>query len=423
YEEYETLATAGRIHIFKKIKAVDLWKKMIAMLFETGHPWITFKDPSNIRSPQDHVGVINSSNLCTEIMLNTSADETAVCNLGSLNLAKHITNGKLDSDLMENTVKIAIRMLDNVIDLNFYPIPEARNANMKHRPVGLGIMGFADTLFALDIPFDSEECEDFADESMEMIAKCAISASSELAKERGAYQTFQGSKWDRGIFPVDTLDILERERGEKIAIPRSGKLDWKNVRDSVKQFGMRNSNCLAIAPTATIANIAGVFPSIEPIYKNLYVKSNLSGEFIINNPYLVSDLKKLKLWNEEMIEEIKRQDGSIQNISTIPQNIKEKYKETFEIDAQRLIRIAGRRGKWIDQSQSLNLFAKGASGKGISDMYFYAWELGLKTTYYLRTLAASGIEKSTIALERQARPITETAPLCKIGDPACEACQ
>lgn len=508
YCEYEKMADEGKIHLFKKIKAADLWRKMISMLFETGHPWITFKDPCNIRSPQDHAGVVHSSNLCTEITLNTSAEETAVCNLGSVNLAKHIrsmapgkkatsqeenmsikqeigglknvdhaenmdysaenidhsreqaTRNIFDKELIEDTVRVAMRMLDNVIDINFYPTIEAKNSNLKHRPVGLGIMGFQDALYILDINFDSEQAIEFADESMEVIAYHTILASSELAKERGAYSTFKGSKWDRGLFPIDTLKLLEDERGEKIDVARGEKLDWKPVREAVKKHGMRNSNCMAIAPTATISNIAGCFPSIEPIYKNLYVKSNMSGEFTINNPYLVEDLKTIGLWNQEMSDEIKRNDGNIQNIDVIPKALRNKYKETFDIDEQHLMKVTAHRGKWIDQSQSLNVFIKGTSGKKIANVYQYAWSLGLKTTYYLRSLAASGIEKSTLTLERQHQPIHETTAdtvmfpnlinkeqeksvqtanaqslfteandtskfiaACKINDPDCEACQ
>lgn len=397
YSTYEKMVTEGNIRLFKTMKARDLWKKMITMLFETGHPWITFKDPCNIRSPQDHVGVVHSSNLCTEITLNTSKDETAVCNLGSVNLVYHIKDKKLNQELVASTVKTAMRMLDNVVDVNFYPTKEAAYSNIKHRPVGLGIMGFQDALYLMDVNFDSEACVSFADESMEVVAYHAIMASSEIAKEKGTYETYKGSKWDRGIFPVDTIALLEQERGLPIDMLRGGKLDWTPVRESVKKYGMRNSNCMAIAPTATISNIAGVLPSIEPIYKNIYVKSNQGGEFIIVNDYLVEELKANKLWDYEMLGKIKYHDGSIKDISEIPAHIKEKYKEVFEIDPVWLIRAAAYRGKWIDQSQSLNIFFKGTSGKDISNLYLYAWEAGLKTTYYLRTLAISQVEKSTVS--------------------------
>ncbi len=409
YAAYETMAKEGALRLTKTLKARDVWKKMITMLFETGHPWITFKDPCNIRSPQDHAGVVHSSNLCTEITLNTSKDETAVCNLGSVNLAKHVKNGRLDEAQIRATVSTAMRMLDNVIDINFYPTPEARHANLKHRPVGLGIMGFADALFLLDIPFDSEGCVAFADESMELISYFAILASSELAKERGAYESYKGSKWDRGIFPVDTIALLENERGMRIDVPREGRLDWTPVKNHVKEFGMRNSNCLAIAPTATIANIAGVFPSIEPTYKNIYVKSNQGGEYIMVNSYLVEDLKKLKLWDYEMLGKLKYHDGSLRRIQEIPDEIQNKYKETFDIDPVWLVRAAAYRGKWIDQSQSLNVFFKGTSGKDISNIYMYAWAMGLKTTYYLRTLAASQVEKSTVSTAEYGSTHTRTA--------------
>ena len=388
YAHYEGLAREGKIHLTKTIKARDLWKKMLAMLFETGHPWITFKDPANVRSPQDHVGVVHNSNLCTEITLNNSPEETSVCNLGSVNFARHIKDGKFDHELLADTVTTAMRMLDNVIDVNFYPTKEAQHSNLRHRPVGLGIMGFQDALTLMDIRFDSPQCVQFADESMEAVSYYAIFASSKLAQERGTYQTYVGSKWDRGIFPVDTLDLLEKERGEKIDIPREGKMDWRAVRESVRQFGMRNSNCLAIAPTATIGNISGATFSIEPCYKNIYVKSNMSGDFIIINPYLVEELKKENLWDYEMLGKIKYHDGSIQEIHEIPDTIRGKYKEVFEIDPTWLIRAAAHRGKWIDQSQSLNIFYRGTSGKVLNDVYLLAWSLGLKTTYYLRTLAA-----------------------------------
>lgn len=395
YEKYEEMADRGEIKLFKRMKARDLWKRMLSMLFETGHPWITFKDPSNIRSPQDHAGVIHSSNLCTEITLNTSAEETAVCNLGSINYPKHIINGVFDTEMVRNTVTTAMRMLDNVIDINFYPTIEARNSNVKHRPVGLGIMGFQDALYMLNISFSSEECVAFADSSMEIISYHAILASTDLARERGAYQSFKGSKWDRGIFPVDTIALLEAERGETTHIDHTEQLDWNVVREAVKQYGMRNSNTMAVAPTATIANIVGSVPGNEPIYKNIYVKSNISGDFVIVNPYLVEDLRKIGLWDSEMLSAIKYNDGSVADIPSVPVELKQKYKETFEIDMRWIMKAGARRGKWIDQSQSLNIFFSGTSGKEISDLYMYAWEIGLKTTYYLRSLAATQVEKST----------------------------
>ncbi len=396
YEKYEEMADRGEIKLFKRVKARDLWKRMLIMLFETGHPWITFKDPSNVRSPQDHVGVVHSSNLCTEITLNTSAEETAVCNLGSINYPKHIIDGVFDKEMVRVTITTAMRMLDNVIDLNFYPTVEARNSNMKHRPVGLGIMGFQDALYMLNIPFASEECADFSDSSMEIIAYYTILASTDLARERGAYQSFKGSKWDRGIFPVDTIALLEEERGISTGIDTTAQLDWNVVREAVKQYGMRNSNTMAIAPTATIANIAGSVPGNEPIYKNIYVKSNISGDFIIINSYLVEDLKKIGLWDNEMLGAIKYNDGSLKDIPSVPVELKQKYKETFEIDMRWIMKAGARRGKWIDQSQSLNIFFSGTSGKELSELYTYAWEIGLKTTYYLRSLAATQVEKSTV---------------------------
>lgn len=396
YEHYERMADEGKIRLFKRMPAKDLWRKMLTMLFETGHPWVTFKDPSNIRSPQDHVGVVHSSNLCTEITLNTSAEETAVCNLGSINLGRHIVNGQLDMPRLQYTAMTAMRMLDNVIDLNYYPTVEAKNANMRHRPVGLGIMGFHDALYQIGINFDSDSAMEFADASMEAISYFAIYASSQLAKDRGAYSTFRGSKWDRGLLPIDTLDLHEQERGVNIPVPRTSRLDWTPVRDSIKQFGMRNSNCMAIAPTATISNIAGSIPSIEPIYKNIYVKSNQSGDFIVVNEYLVRELKTRGLWNPQTLALIKYHDGNISAIPDIPQDIKDRFKEVFQIDPRWLIKAAAYRGKWIDQSQSLNIFYAGKSGKEISEIYLHAWDMGLKTTYYLRTLAVSQVEKSTV---------------------------
>jgi ribonucleoside-diphosphate reductase alpha chain len=396
YLGYEEKARNGQIKKHKVLSARQLWRKMLTRLFETGHPWVTFKDPCNIRSPQDHAGVVHSSNLCTEITLNTSAEETAVCNLGSINLSRHLDGSKLDRELLAATTKTGMRMLDNVIDVNYYPTPEAKVSNMRHRPVGLGIMGFQDSLYAMDLSFDSPAAIEFSDNMMEFIAYHAILASSELAKERGTYESYQGSKWDRGLFPLDTLQLLEEERGMKVEVNRNESLDWTPVRESVRKHGMRNSNTMAIAPTATISNIAGCLPSIEPIYKNIYVKANISGEFTIVNSGLVEDLKGMGLWNTEMLEQLKYYDGSIQLIPGVPKELKEKYKEAFEVESECLIKHAAVRGKWIDQSQSLNIFMGGATGKALDDTYFAAWHAGLKTTYYLRTLAASQIEKSTL---------------------------
>ena len=402
YVEYEAMVDTGVIEQFKRINASDLWKKMLMMLFETGHPWITWKDPSNIRSPQDHVGVVHNSNLCTEITLNTSDDETAVCTIGSLNFAKFVTldengNARFDHELVASATRSAIRMLDNVIDLNYYPTEDARRGNTRHRPVGLGVRGYHDALYALGINFDTPEALAFADESMEVVAYYTILASSELARERGTYSTYKGSKWDRDIFPQDTIDLLEKERGEEIKLKRGGKLDWTPVRDHVKQYGMRNSNTMAIAPTASTANLVGCIPCVEPIYKNIYVKSNKEGEYVVLNKYLVEDLKKLGLWSPAMLNRIKYADGSVQDIHDIPLVLREKYKEVFEIDPRWLIEAAARRGKWIDQSQSLNIFYNGTSGRELSEAYFLAWEMGLKTTYYLRSLGASQVEKSTVS--------------------------
>ena len=458
YEEYEEMARRGEIKQFKIVDAVKLWRKMLSMLFETGHPWITFKDPCNIRSPQDHIGVVHSSNLCTEITLNTSEDEIAVCNLGSINLGRHVIDGKLDAELIEKTVRTAIRMLDNVIDINFYPTKEARNSNLKHRPIGFGLMGFQDALYKLDINFDSKDAIEFADRSMEIISYYAILTSSELAKERGTYESYNGSKWNRGIFPIDTIDLLEEERGMKIDVSRDEKLDWTPVRKHVKEFGMRNSNVMAIAPTATIGNISGAYPCIEPIYKNIYVKANVTGEFTIVNHYLVNDLKKLNLWNDEMLAQLKFNDGNLNKIGSIPDKLKDKYKEAFDIEATTLIDLAAVRGKWIDQSQSLNIFIKGVSGRKLDDAYMHAWTKGLKTTYYMRGMAATQIEKSTLDAQKYGftqkrdneniktedivvqddsikissiavKPaitvpeVKEKPKLCLIEDPDCEACQ
>ena len=436
YEEYERMADKDEIRLFRRVRAVELWRKMITMLYETGHPWITFKDPCNVRSPQDHVGVVHSSNLCTEITLNTSMDETAVCNLGSINLACHIEDGKINHERLKYTIKMAVRMLDNVIDLNFYPTPESRHANLRHRPIGLGVMGLQDALYLLNLAFDSEEAVRFSDESQEFISYHAILASSELAREKGAYSTFPGSKWDRGIFPVDTLDLLEAERGLATGVDRRSHLDWTPLREHVKKHGMRNSNTMAVAPTATIANIAGSVPSIEPIYKNMYVKSNFSGEFTIINKFLVMDLKDAGLWDDDMMEKIKYHDGSVQNIAAVPEALRARYKEVFEIDSIWIVKHAAHRGKWIDQSQSVNIFTTTKSGKTISDVYVAAWKMGLKTTYYLRTLGASSIEKSTLdskakkftagaahVAEPETVPASQVKSACSIMDPTCEACQ
>ncbi len=405
YIEYEKLADNGKIALYKRMKANILWRKIITSLFETSHPWIVFKDPANIRSPQDHVGVVHSSNLCTEITLNTSKDETAVCNLGSLNLSKHITGGALDIDMLRRTVTTAIRMLDNVVDINYYPTVEAKNSNMKHRPIGLGIMGYQDALYQLNMNFDSEEAVRFADESMEAISYYAILASSAIASEKGSYESFKGSKWDRGILPMDTVALLENERGILIDVPKTSKMDWQAVRESIRKNGMRNSNCMAIAPTATISNIADCYPSIEPIYKNIYVKSNMSGEFTVVNSHLVEDLKSLGLWNKTMLGKIKEHDGNIQHIESIPKKLKDKYKEAFDIEPEWLIRAAAYRGRWVDQSQSLNIFTSTNSGKRLAEIYIYAWRMGLKSTYYLRTTAATSIEKSTIEITNKAKMV------------------
>jgi ribonucleoside-diphosphate reductase alpha chain len=401
YLQYEEKADKGEIKLHKKIEALTLWRKMLSMLFETGHPWITFKDPSNLRSPQDHVGVVHSSNLCTEILLNTSADETAVCNLGSVNLVRHVGPNGLDLSLIEKTVKTAVRMLDNVIDINFYPTAEAKNANLRHRPIGLGIMGFQDALFAQRISYASREAVAFADESMEAISYYAILASTELAAERGSYGSYKGSKWDRGLLPIDTLKILADERGGDLDVDTASKLDWKVVRDAVKKHGVRNSNTMAIAPTATISNITGVSQSIEPAYKHLYAKSNLSGEFIVHNTFLVDELKKLDMWDEDMIDDLKYFDGSIQEIERIPEDLKKVYLTAFEIEPEWLIECGSRRQKWIDMGQSLNLYIAEPSGKKLHDMYLSAWRKGLKTTYYLRSLGATQIEKSTTDINKR----------------------
>ncbi|MGH7198516.1 MAG: ribonucleoside-diphosphate reductase subunit alpha [Candidatus Omnitrophota bacterium] len=437
YEEYEAMAKEGKIKRVKVVSAVQLWRKMLSMLFETGHPWMTWKDPSNIRSPQDHTGVVHSSNLCTEILLNTSKNETAVCNLGSVNLVAHTFPKGIDRELLHDTVKTAVRMLDNVIDINFYPTAEARNANLKHRPVGLGVMGFQDALYIQNVSYASSQAVEFADESMELVSYYAILASIELAQERGAYSSYQGSKWERGFLPVDTVDHLEKERGGFLKVDRTARLDWAPVRDLLKKHGIRNSNVMAIAPTATIANIVGVSSCIDPTYKNIFVKSNLSGEFTVANEYLVQDLKARGLWDREMINDLKYFDGSIQEIARIPQDLKMKYPTTFEIDYEWIIEAASRRQKWIDMGQSLNLFLAQPNGKKLNDMYMFAWERGLKTTYYLRSMGATRIEKSTLdvnkygdsvgqkAKDRQLPSAADAAKVqCSIEKGEnCEACQ
>ncbi len=397
YLDYEAKAAGGELKLFKKIPAAQLWRKMLTMLFETGHPWITFKDPCNIRSPQSHVGIVHSSNLCTEITLNTNEDEIAVCNLGSVNMPAHldVATGKLDLEKLKRTVGTAMRMLDNVIDLNYYSVNKARNSNFKHRPVGIGIMGFQDCLHMLRIPYGSQAAVEFSDRSMESIAYTAYSASADLAEERGPYSTFKGSLWDRGIFPHESLKLLAEERGGYVETDLSSTLDWDALRKRIQDVGMRNSNCIAIAPTATIANITGLSQCIEPTYQNLYVKSNLSGEFTVTNEYLVEDLKKLGLWDEVMMSDLKYFDGTLAKIDRIPQEIRNLYATAFEVEPKWLVECAARRQKWIDQSQSLNIYMAGASGKKLDETYKLAWLRGLKTTYYLRTMGATHVEKST----------------------------
>lgn len=426
YVYYEQKAREGSLKLWRTIQAKELWRKVITRLFETGFPWITFKDPCNVRSPQDHVGVVHSSNLCTEITLNTSADETAVCNLGSVNLAKHFKDKVFERELFSKTINTAMRMLDNVIDLNFYPTVEGKNANMRHRPVGLGMMGFQDALFLQELNIESQEALEFANNVTELYSFNAIKSSIELAIERGAYSSFNGSKWERGLLPLDTIDLLEKERGLTIEQDRKSSLPWHELRSLIKKHGMRNSNTMAIAPTATISNMAGCSPCIEPIYSNLFVESNMLGEFTLVNKYLVSDLKKLNLWNKEMLDMIKYYDGSIQQIPMIPESIKKKYKTSFEIDPFWLIELESVRAKWVDQSISHNIFVKGATGKLLSDIYCAAWKKGLKTTYYLRTMAATQIEKSTLDSSygfTQKRVYTEMSKACSLENPDCESCQ
>ncbi|KUM01913.1 ribonucleoside-diphosphate reductase subunit alpha [Chromobacterium subtsugae] len=440
YTAYEARGERGELKVYKRIPALSLWRKMLTMLFETGHPWVTFKDPCNIRSPQQHMGVVHSSNLCTEITLNTNDDEIAVCNLGSVNLAAHLkADGSLDGDKLQRTIRIALRMLDNVIDINFYPVKKARNSNLKHRPVGMGVMGFQDCLHIKRVPYGSNAAVEFADESMEMVAYYAYLASTELAEERGRYPSYSGSLWDRGVLPHDSINLLAAERGGYLEVDRTERMDWNLLRDRIKQFGMRNSNCLAIAPTATIANIIGVSASIEPTYQNLFVKSNLSGEFTVTNEYLVRDLKAAGLWDEVMVADLKYFDGSLGQIDRVPAELKAIYATAFELDPRWLVEAASRRQKWIDQAQSLNLYMAGASGKKLDELYKHAWIKGLKTTYYLRTLAATSAEKSTgrggelnavssgnsqqaPAAEVDNTPATD-AKFCSIDNPDCESCQ
>ncbi|HXF16866.1 MAG TPA: ribonucleoside-diphosphate reductase subunit alpha [Burkholderiales bacterium] len=437
YCEYERRARTGELKLFKRVPALTIWRKMLTMLFETGHPWITFKDPCNIRSPQQHVGMVHSSNLCTEITLNTSDTEIAVCNLGSVNLLAHMKDGKLDQEKLKDTVSTAMRMLDNVIDINYYAVNKARNANFKHRPVGLGIMGFQDCLHEMRVPYGSREAMEFADRSMEAVAYHAYWASTELADERGRYSTYDGSLWSKGILPQDSLQLLTEQRGGYVDVDKSSGLNWEPLRARIRQFGMRNSNCLAIAPTATIANIVGVSASIEPTYQNLYVKSNLSGEFTVTNEYLVHDLKKLSMWDEVMIADLKYFDGSLAKIDRIPQEVRSLYATAFEVDPVWVVEAGSRRQKWIDQAQSLNIYMAGASGKKLDETYKLAWTSGLKTTYYLRTLGATSTEKSTVrGGQLNAVPTDgglsgagttqaaiEDAKFCAIDNPECEACQ
>jgi ribonucleoside-diphosphate reductase alpha chain len=455
YVAYEAKATRGEIKPSRTVEASDLWRKMLTMLFETGHPWITFKDACNVRSPQQHAGVVHSSNLCTEITLNTSDTETAVCNLGSVNLRQHLKDGKLDHDKLKRTIATAMRMLDNVIDINYYAVKKARDSNMRHRPVGLGVMAFQDSLYALRIPYASDAAVQFADESMEAISYYAYWASTELARERGQYSSFKGSLWDKGILPPDTLDMLAQARGGYVEVDRSSTLDWDALRKKIAADGMRNSNCVAIAPTATISNIIGVDASIEPCFGNLSVKSNLSGEFTVINSYLVRDLKALGLWDDVMVMDLKHFDGSLSPIDRVPQEIKQLYATAFEVETRWLVEAAARRQKWIDQAQSLNIYMAGASGKKLDETYKLAWLRGLKTTYYLRTMSATHAEKSTVtagrmnavssgndaqgstkmssALEAAAAAAHAQMELasnaatdikfCGVDDPTCESCQ
>ena len=424
YEAYEEQTRSGKLKLFKTVKAQELWRKMLSMLFETGHPWVTFKDSCNLRSPQQHAGVVHSSNLCTEITLNTGPEEIAVCNLGSVNLAKHLRNGKLDTKKLRRTVRTAVRMLDNVIDINYYSVPQARNSNMRHRPVGLGVMGFQDALYQLRLPYGSEAAVEFADRSMEAVSYFAIEASSKLAKQRGRYASFSGSLWSRGILPINSLKLLQKERGgDYLDVNFDSTMDWDALRSKVQIDGMRNSNVLAIAPTATIANITGVSQSIEPTYQNLHVKSNLSGEFTVVNPYMVRDLKALGAWDKVMVADLKYYDGSLKSIDRVPPELKQLYATAFEVAPRWLVDAAGRRQKWIDQAQSLNLYVAEPSGKKLDIMYRMAWLRGLKTTYYLRTLSATNTEKSTLERSTLNSVAPAAGAACAMDDPECEACQ
>jgi len=431
YTHYEAEAAAGEIKNFKQMPAIDLWRKMLGMLFETGHPWITFKDPCNIRSPQGHVGTVHSSNLCTEITLNTSDSEIAVCNLGSVNLAAHTNENGIDHEKLEQTITTAMRMLDNVIDYNYYSVGKARASNLKHRPVGLGLMGFQDALYKMRIAYASEQAVEFADRSMEAISYYSIKASSDLAAERGSYASYPGSYWSQGILPIDSIDKLEQERGGFLTVDRSSTMDWNSLRQQVQTVGMRNSNTMAIAPTATISNICGVTQSIEPTYQNLFVKSNLSGEFTVSNWHLINDLKLANLWDNVMVNDLKYYDGSVQNIDRIPEDLKQLYATAFEVDPRWLVEAASRRQKWIDQGQSLNLYMAEPSGSKMDNLYKLAWVRGLKTTYYLRSIGATHVEKSTMDNHQESKlnavqssaSATAAPTACSLLDPDCEACQ
>ena len=432
YTEYEKKAETGEIKHFKTVEAKDLWRKILSMLFETGHPWVTFKDPCNIRSPQGHVGTVHSSNLCTEITLNTNEDEIAVCNLGSINLPQHIDEGKINVEQLKSSITTAIRMLDNVIDINYYPVPQAENSNKKHRPIGLGLMGFQDALYKLGISYDSEEAVEFADKSMELISYFAIEASCALAEERGTYETYKGSLWDNGIFPLDSINLLAEQRGSDFIDQNTEKtLDWDKLKEKMSKHGIRNSNVMAIAPTATIANITGVSQSIEPTYQNLFVKSNLSGEFTVVNPYLIEELKKEGLWDEVMLSDLKYFEGSLKQINRVPEHIKNKFKTAFEVEPRFIVEAASRRQKWIDQAQSLNLYIANVDGKKLDITYRMAWYKGLKTTYYLRSMGATATEKSTVERSslnavqsnQEVQAASQAPSACSILDPDCEACQ
>ena len=424
YARYEAMAERGEI-MHKKVRAVNLWRKMLSMLFETGHPWVTFKDPCNLRSPQQHTGVVHSSNLCTEITLNTSEDEIAVCNLGSINLPQHMTaDGQINAEKLQKTIRTAIRMLDNVIDINYYSVPQARRSNLRHRPIGMGVMGFQDALYIKGVAYGSEEAIEFADRSMELISYHAIEASTDLAKERGQYESFENSLWSQGILPIDSIELLEKARGKAyLKQDRSQTLDWDTLRNKVRSQGMRNSNVMAIAPTATIANITGVSQSIEPTYQNLYVKSNLSGEFTVLNPYLIQELKTRNLWDEVMVNDLKYFNGSVQAIDRVPAELKSIYATAFDFDPRWLVEAAARRQKWIDQAQSLNLYVAEPSGKLLDKLYKLAWKRGLKTTYYLRSLGATSTEKSTVQKSELNAVSNDSPKACSILDPDCEACQ